>query len=100
MLLRVVNIFQLPTSTILSCETEESIPDRIAGRYNLRDKTAVRQVLQIEGRVSVKQLTEEPVTVIEIFTREAVQLTQAEAITGDYVLELSKAQPAPSQSPA
>jgi hypothetical protein len=87
MLLRVVNIFQLPTSTILSCETEDAIPERIAGRYDLRDESALRQVIQIEGRVSVRELSEVPVTTIEIFTHETVQLTQEEAASGGYLLE-------------
>ena len=100
MILRIVNIFQLPTSTILSCETEETIPDRIAGRYELRDEGKLRQVLQIEGRVSVKELSEVPVTTIDVFTHETVELTQEEATAGGYSLQLAKTPPVLSRSPA
>jgi hypothetical protein len=100
MLLRIINIHQLPTSTILSCETEDAIPDRISGQYELRDENQVRQVVKIEGRVSVRELTEVPLTTIDIFTHETVQLTQEEAASGAFVLELAKTPPVLSRSPA
>lgn len=86
MLLRVINIVQLPTSIILSCETEDTIPDRIAGDYELRDKTGVRQIVKIEGRVAVRQLTGDPTSSVDIFTHDAVKLTQEEAFSSAFSL--------------